>query len=184
MDDLNSIQSTLYSLVQRFVQRQAIVLEAMRDLRPDLVAEAGDEIPPQFIGENRKEYLRKFYKGHWGKDKEWEYYLHGGGCRLIHTVTQERIEWDAGSLLRFDRFWFANYVEWLLNQDVEDENLTTFREWFKKELSVVSEKKPVFMRHYDVIFPLLERLEEQGLLSCHEQYCTLIPQEDADEQLR
>ena len=118
MSNLNELETAIYTLIQQFIKRQEVVLEAMKDLRPDKVirARGGDmkrasELTLQFYHE------RPSPIGYWGTNDEWAFYLHGMGCRLTHTITGEKLEWDVGDLNRFDKNWFLNYVRWLLEQD-------------------------------------------------------------------
>lgn len=183
--DLNTIQSATYILIQKFVQRQALVLEALRDLRPDLVIRlensSKSELPAGYTRESWQalvlDYARRPATGDWGENKEWAYFLHGNGCRLTHKVTQERIEWDWGPLRRFDRFWFANYVKWLVDQDIEDKAIRTIREWYKQGADLGLEHEPTYGPTYDAVFPILEQLCQKGLISKREQYYLLINQD-------
>ena len=109
---MNALQSAVYSLVKLFVERQKIALAITKELRPHFFATTGEE-----LRRPSKEYLRATYKGYWGKDHEWEYFFHGEGCRLIHTITQESIDWDSPDVQRFDPYWFAYWVEWWLRQN-------------------------------------------------------------------
>jgi hypothetical protein len=174
MEQLNPVQTALYQAIKRFVQRQSLVLEALKDLRPDLVMETADEGTPQEQAEMRKTYIRQPSTGYWGKNREWEYLLHGSGCRLVNVATKENIQWDVGDLHRFDRFWFVNYLEWLLDSDVVDKDVSRIRGWLEKQLETRTETKPSYGPLQDIIFPILEELRELGILSQDEQYYTLV----------
>jgi hypothetical protein len=178
---MNTIQSAIYSLIQSFVQRQSLVLEAISDLRPDKVmrAEHSDdsEFWMQWTFESWQSFVLGFARrpaiGDWGKNKEWEYFLHGDGCRLIHKATRERIEWDLGSLRTFDRYWFVNHLEWLLDQNTVDEAVITVRVWYENEKKLNLRPKPSYRPLSDAVFPVLEQLHQMGFLSQNEQYYTL-----------
>ncbi|MBC7812315.1 MAG: hypothetical protein H7175_14260, partial [Burkholderiales bacterium] len=118
--------------------------------------------------------IRKPAVGLWGENQEWEYLLHGGGCRLTHTVTQERIEWDASNLRRFDRGWFVNHLKWRLDQPVEDESVSVFKAWYEDVASSKPKVNPSSRPLHDAVFPLLEELAQLGLLSQQQQYFILI----------
>jgi hypothetical protein len=110
--EMNIVQRAIYSLVKRFVERQQLVFDIIKELRPYLV-NTGTRRPDRVS-------LRKTTSGYWGIDHEWEYFMHGGGCKLTHTVTHEVIEWDAPDLQRFDPYWFTNWVSWFLGQYPQD----------------------------------------------------------------
>jgi hypothetical protein len=180
--EMNTIQSAVHSLIQRFVERQSLVLEAMRELRPDLVMHIEHKDNSEFWAgwtpESWQAFVlenaRKHNPGSWGENKEWEYFLHGAGCRLIHKVTQERIEWDLGTLSTFDKFWFVNWLQSLLDSNTDDDAVTTIRTWYENEKKLKPERKPSYGPLHDAIFPVLEQLHQLGLLSQQHQYYTLI----------
>jgi hypothetical protein len=114
MVELTPIQMSLYKLVEVFVERQELVFKAMKQLRPDIVARHENTYAPEMLAQLTLEYRRHPQSGYWGESQEWEYFLHGGGCRLTHRTTGEVIEWDIGSLKRFDKSWFVNWLMWLI----------------------------------------------------------------------
>jgi hypothetical protein len=93
--------------------------------------------------------------GYWGDNNEWQYFLHGGGCRLIHTVTGEPINWNATTVERFDKFWFLDYLLWLFANDPTDAAVAT--------LQPIAPHDAASMR--DFTFVLLEQLSQLGKLS-------------------
>jgi uncharacterized protein DUF6896 len=182
--ETNTIQLALYALIQRFVQRQSLVFEAIKDLRPDWVMEVEHEDNSEFWADWTPETWQSFVleharrpaTGEWGENKEWEYFLHGHGCRLTHKVTQERIEWDLGSLSTFDRSWFLNYLKSLLDQNTNDEAIATVQVWYENEKKLKPEYKQSYRPLHDAVFPVLEQLYQMGFLSQHQQYYTLVSQ--------
>jgi hypothetical protein len=173
--ETNSVQSALYSLVQKYVERQSIVLSAMRELRPDIALEDW-EITPEERSKLRIEFwrIRKPAVGLWDDNREWEYFVHGGGCRLIHSVTQERIDWDARNLQRFDRSSFVNHLKWRLEQPIEDKAVSIFKAWYEENATSIPKMKPSFGPLHDAVFPMLEELAQLGLLTQQQQYFILI----------
>jgi hypothetical protein len=156
--ETNRIQVALYSLIERFIQRQRLVKKAIQELRPNW---------PQRPAS---------WSGHWGESKEWEYYLHGIGCRLIHTVTQERLEWDLGPLRRFDRYWFVDHLKWLLDQNINDEAVAVIREW-RTDMPTIPNSRSIDGAFSDAVFTQLEQLHKLGMLSRFSQghYYKAIP---------
>jgi hypothetical protein len=179
LDDRTSIQSALHNIIVKFVDRQLVVLEAMRELRPDITmtmlnigtAHEQQEATKQFHKRRKEEGYSGL--GYWGANNEWQYFQHGLGCRLVHTVTQERIEWDLGNLCRFNRFWFVNYLEWLLSTDQSDQDVQVIRSWLNNQLESHSQSKPVYGPIADIVFSLLEEMHHGGLLTQEWQYYTL-----------
>jgi hypothetical protein len=156
MEQLDPTQAKLFTLVERFVQRQHLVVEAIKEIRPDLLSEhIGGETKPR----PPKEYIRATQAGDWGKNKEWDYFIHGGGCRLIHKVTKEPIEWNAPDINKFDPYWFCNWVQWLLSQSTEDES--------EKEIVFTLEsrlKSQDIKEMRKIVFELLNQLRDKGRL--------------------
>jgi hypothetical protein len=163
----------LHSQIKKFVQRQTIVLAAMRDIRPDLVMRARDEGSPKERAEFTQRYAHSQQSGFWGKADEWEYFVHGIGCRLRHRITREPIQWDAGDLRRFDRNWFLDHLEWSLSQKPDDEDILVI----KVLLAETSES----LR--DFVFSRLEKLRHAGILSDpdHQYRYTLLSVDEPSE---
>lgn len=96
--------------------------------RPILAASRPhDKFAPQAAGNVPPYDSRKPQRGYWGENGEWKYFLHGGGCRLTHRQTGERIEWDAGDLNTFNVDWFVAYLQRLLFQPSDAEDIRTVR---------------------------------------------------------
>jgi hypothetical protein len=117
MERLTDDQAAVYTLIKKFIELQKLAFDAIVELRPDRAVTWGmipvASLPIDFKWPDKSSIV---FRGDWGKAKEWHYFLHGGGCRLIHKVTAEPIEWDAPNIQRFDRYWFANWVKWTLDQ--------------------------------------------------------------------
>lgn len=157
-----------------YVRRQALVREALKHLRPDLIVEIFESATPQEQVEMREEYSRQPSTGYWGQHNEWKYFLHGIGCRLTNVETMERIEWDVGDLQRFDRFWFLNYLEWLLGTNTMDEDISLIRSELDKH---TLESRQSYSRNRligEIYTPILEELVELGLLIRDGQGYTLL----------
>jgi hypothetical protein len=157
---LTTLQSAMYSLIWEYVDRQQIALQALNQLRPDLIffshrTAADDEnedeaFLQEFIRLNRL-YTNVPYNGEW---EEWEYVIHGMGIRLIHTVTKQPIEWDAPNVLCFDRYWLVNYLEWYTAFDVEDEALRIIHDAYRNYQG----------RFRDFTFDIIDQLQRIGVL--------------------
>jgi hypothetical protein len=151
---LNTFQTTVYSLVERYVARQTLVRDAMSDLRPDLLVVAKDKDSYEHLIQMTKLYSQVPQSGQWGNNKEWGYFIHGRGTRLTHAITQEPIEWDAPDIRTFDGFWFLNYLQWLLHQDTGDETISSVKSWLSNPGTSLQ----------DLIFDILNQLVQKGLL--------------------
>lgn len=102
-------QKAVHTLSKEFVERQQIVKSALMELRPDFFVQPG-----QVYQRPTKEQLKGKFTGKWGVNQEWEYKVHGRGCRLIHIDTLEPIEWDSPEVNRFDPSWFIQWLEWAI----------------------------------------------------------------------
>jgi hypothetical protein len=124
-DSVDALLDAVYLLVERFVQRQQLPLEVIREFRPYWV-DSTKHRPS-------KKYASATGTGYWGENNEWRYYLHGVGCRLIHTITGEPVDWDASDPYRFDPYWFVEWLSWFLRQNVffrqpdEDNAILTYQ---------------------------------------------------------
>ncbi|MEP7285623.1 MAG: hypothetical protein ABI947_07645 [Chloroflexota bacterium] len=146
---MDTLQASVDHLIRRFVQRQQLPLEVIRQFRPHMV-DSTKRRPS-------KEYASATGSGHWGDDNEWEYLLHGGGCRLIHTVTGEVIDWNAPNPYRFDSDSFVWWLTWFLAQNTEDESTSII-------LGQVNDQGDAFRNK---IFAILEQLYQAGTLRRH-----------------
>lgn len=154
---VDRLQTAIHELIKNFVQRQSVVLEALRELRPDMIMRIEAQGSPKERAELRQKYAREPGIGYWGENNEWAYRLHGTGCHLTHTKTGEVIGWDVGSLKRFDWHWFVDYLEWLLNTDSENDDVKVIRSNLPS-----SEINRDILRKF--VFPILQQLQESGVI--------------------
>jgi hypothetical protein len=158
MDELNDVQQLILTLIQQFVERQSIVLEAMKDLYFDPGMWL-DETPRSWSILSRQ-YSLKSPMGIWIKDSViWKYRLHGPGCDLVNQETGEPVQWDAPNLRRFDRYWFFNWIYWWIEQNQDQAVFTTM---------TVADRKTESFRTY--IFKELYQLETLGTIVRDDPY--------------
>jgi hypothetical protein len=176
MDSLTPLQSILYGMIQTFCERQAIVLEAMRELRPDQVMQAFGTGTPEERKELRLKSLRSVPVGLWGQNPEWEYFFHGRGCRLINTETNEKLQWDLkdGNLKRFDRSWFVDYLEWRITFDQKHADHVLIHGWLIQQQEDWTPAKPLQGPLEELIFSVLNDFCDMGLLAHDERHYILV----------
>ncbi|MBZ0296044.1 MAG: hypothetical protein K8L99_26020 [Anaerolineae bacterium] len=111
----------VYELICLFVARQRLVFQALKELRPQILASTGaiDRQQP----EPRKSIFDIPQTGYWGVNQEWKYFIHGLGCKLVHVTTQEPIEWNAPNPKSFDKYWFINWLKWYVNHAEDRERI-------------------------------------------------------------
>ena len=158
MSRLEPIESAVYSLIKEYVMRQEIVLEALNDMRPDIVRRNMENYAPKDISDATVDYYLRHPVGMWDSNDEWDYFIHGHGCRLTHKKTAEPIEWDTGDLKRFDKNWFLNRLMWRLESSSKDETIEIIRRNFE-----TSDNTREALN--EIISPILTRLSERNLLS-------------------
>jgi len=153
MQQLNTHQKAVLNLIRQFVNRQRLVFEAIRELRPTVLLSTGAIKREDLVGKLK---LRSEIpdKGLWGKNKEWEYSFHGLGCKLTHMVTREPIEWNAPSINNFDRYWFMNWTNWYLQQNSEDSSLQSLKSLLAESNSSIEE----------LVFSILNQLEAMKIV--------------------
>lgn len=156
--EITPSQTAVYKLVTQYVTRQELVLAAITELRPDILSLAKGETNEELL-QMVKQYANVPQVGRWGPDKEWSYFIHGGGCRLIHTLTQEPIEWDAPNVRECDRFWFMNYLIWWLTQasSMDNEPESLLKKWFDNNDEMLKR----------MVFETIDQLQKMGLLLQH-----------------
>ncbi|MDX2138742.1 MAG: hypothetical protein SF123_11665 [Chloroflexota bacterium] len=111
----------IYQLILQFVDRQDLVFQALKDLRPQILISTG-AITWEELEHSPKSRFEIAQTGYWGEDYEWKYFIHGLGCKLVHTQTKEPIEWNTPNLRSFDMYWFINWLNWYLKSGIDHEN--------------------------------------------------------------
>lgn len=170
----------LTKAIARFVKRQVLVAEVIKDLglSSDDMARYGAfawggppdrnlfSIQQQAIESAHPDDIAYFYnarrasqrklprKGTWYDvyNQSWEYYLHGGGCMIVNKETEEVLDWDCPNILAFDPFFFQPHLEWQLKQQLYRNEFVQFRLWLGN-------------RNIRVIQELLEELQADGILT-------------------
>src|SRR5258706_3147711 len=144
---MDALQAAVFHLIERFVQRQQIPFEVIQKFRAHLVDSTK-------LRSTSKEYISATGRGYWGQANEWQYSLHGGGCRLTHTITGEVIDWDAPDLNRFDPYWFVGWLQWYLSQNTNDQDARII-------LMAINAQDGQFRNR---IFDILEQIHQVGKL--------------------
>lgn len=131
-----SIIRTFRNLIVYFLERQQLVVLAMLEVSPVLLEMENANIPsieltPYIeVFKERQANIRdpeKFFRGIWKHD--WEYRLHGIGCRLTHISTKEPLEWDAPNSETFRFDWFWEHLLWRIKNEQEDPYVKASIEW-------------------------------------------------------
>ena len=68
------------------------------------------------------------------ENNEWEYFLHGGGCRLTNRKTGEPIDWDCPDVNSYDKYKFLHHLEWQLSSSERADKFFMSRRLEKAEL--------------------------------------------------
>lgn len=114
------IAEAMLGFIDRFIERQQLVLEVLRDTWPHILIITGQEGERSTFLDALENRDSTPQSGFWGENQEWDYFIHGMGCRLRHVETGEPIEWDSPDLQRFDRFWFTDWLMWAITQSGVD----------------------------------------------------------------
>lgn len=170
-DNINMEQDifliALLDLLTQFIERQRLPVAALRQLRPDLLM-LMEKAPLLEIFAAIEKYRGTPQAGFWGENKEWDYYIHGGGCRLIHITTGEPIEHDGPDPQDFDRYWFANWLKWFLETHKDDEKAKIISQSL---VEIGAEDMAA------ALLPAFDNLEQAGKILClspHKNWYRLI----------
>jgi hypothetical protein len=147
---------TLENLVAYFVQRQRIVVLAMLDIHPTVLGHTAQRL----LGINLEVYqkvhrekrnslartkddnaIRSLFDGVW--KNEWQFFRHGGGCKLTHLRTGEPIEWDAPDPQAITTHRFLDNLAWRLNNDMDDPFVSRCQQWLEEEHCGLNDVKQV-----------------------------------------
>lgn len=134
---MDAVSSALLVLIKRYIERQLLVYDAVKQLRPYFFIM--DTASALELIKAVKPFVGTPSMGYWGKNNEWRYLIHGNGCRLTHTVTEEPIDWDAPDPQAFDSWFFSIHLKWLFNQTTEDETVFRVKSAFEAQSKELDE---------------------------------------------
>lgn len=117
---MSDLTSAVLHLIRHYVDRQRLVDEFLRAVRPDFYMVGDEHVDLDTLLEAARRHGGYPQVGVWGDDGEWKHFIHGAGCKLTHAVTGEPIGWDTPDVQVFDQFWLANYLDWLASRDDVD----------------------------------------------------------------
>ena len=121
------MKEILLEILPTFISKQALVHQAMTELRPHLIMAATDseKLDYEKFVELAEEYSHIPQVGQWtSEEDEWDYFVHGMGCRLTNVKTLEPIEWDAPNVDSFHDRWFFNWAMWHFKHKQNRSDLT------------------------------------------------------------
>lgn len=114
---LSAQDTVLLTLLRRFVARQRLVMELIQSVRPHLLSREDST-----TARPAKEVMSATARGDWGPLGEWCFHMHGSGCKMVHRLTGEPLDWQAPNIRRFDVYCFLAWVTWYWEQrDVDPE---------------------------------------------------------------
>ncbi len=129
------IIDTLRNLIAYFVERQRLVILAMLDIHPVALKIDGSRILnidlTSYITAYQNTSASSLSKGIW--KEEWEYKVHGIGCKMKNIHNGEILEWDAPNpeAIRFE--WFWQHLNWRMVHDSQDPNVKVFLQWLQDQ---------------------------------------------------
>lgn len=173
------VQQEIYRAITHFIERQQLVAQAMRDLGLDLeevgrwgaaawASSQGKDKKPKFnLAENASDEMRELFdvakraearrlsqSGVWGDMGEWEYFLHGNGCRLHNVHSEEVIDWNCPNVLAFNPHFFLEHLRWRLESHYREDELQYTEGWIQQH--------PEGLR---AIITLIEEMVDNGLIN-------------------
>lgn len=149
------LEDAVLSLVEIFITRQHLVSDVIQTLRPDMFAIADKSISDIDLIEFVKKYAHVPQVGVWQNSEGlWEYYFHGNGCRLMHEVTGEVIDWDAPNNEMFDPWKFIYWIKWAV--ETKPKHLTDEANCLETKIKQDGELEAL-------ITNTLERFAEEGV---------------------
>lgn len=157
-EEITFIKQELYKAITYFIKRQQLVAQLMIDLGLDLEEvgkwgaltwASGSGIAKESRLNSDKDVLNKDQEvfdvikraserklsqsGIWSNKNEWEYFLHGRGCRLRNVNTEETITWNCPSVLVFDPYFFLDHLKWRIDTHYREDELYHIRKWLQQQ---------------------------------------------------
>lgn len=154
---MDPLLEAMLSLIKHYVGRQEVVYQAMRDLRPKYVNLDTNKLSNKEFYDVFGLYFGWPQRGYWGKNQEWEHFIHGSGfeCKLTYTITKEPIECGVYDVKRFDKYWFRNHLIWRIEQEPNHPDILILATGFQ------AQTKPF----EDFVIDLIHALADHGKLT-------------------
>lgn len=153
-DDIQFLQMSIFRLTERYIDRQKVIGEAFRALRPAVLETALSGCGESDMMSALMRYTDSPWRGQWNG---WSYQFQGMGCRMIHQQTREIIEWEVCEMKSFDRYWFVNWIEWLWMFNPDDPEIQILNDLYAF--------RPDRYQLYNLVFPMLRLLTSEGWLA-------------------
>ncbi|MEM6283020.1 MAG: hypothetical protein AAF787_12560 [Chloroflexota bacterium] len=129
-------QMCVQIVVNYLIRRRETVIQALIELRPELVYHHG--LSKHYPIENLEAKVEDFINsrdnnslvkpcGLWRND--WQYRLHGIGCELVHHHTQEKFDWDIGRPDNFIVGELELHLEWRCKTQQEAQEIARYINW-------------------------------------------------------
>lgn len=118
-------------MISHYIIRQQIVVELLLEYGTGLMKHYGVDIILDIDIEKQRIFWEQNYLGNipqigiW-RD-EWEYFMHGRGCRLTHKTTKEPFEWDAGHPKSFYLGSFYTHAQWRTLHDPQHDDILLYK---------------------------------------------------------
>jgi len=132
----NLAKQQLLDAISYYMERQKIVAQALTDLGFDINThwDQNDEWTWEEIEKWDAHAYKIPQKGIWidSDNNEWEYFVHGRGCKLINIKTREPIEWDAPKLDTFTPDFFHDNLFWQFKAENRYDKVGFMRVWVNR----------------------------------------------------
>lgn len=120
--NLSPIETAVYDLVRRYIERQETARDALKEVRPDALFYHDKDATGEMVAAMVQAHMHKT-SGEW---HDWDFTIIDKGIRLVHRTTQEPIEWEAPDVNTFQRDALLNWAEWYLGQPSSADLLLIF----------------------------------------------------------
>ena len=126
----SKLYTELEEILKDFIRQMSLVRKAVLDLGIKV-----DEL--QRLGPTTWILNGIPQSGIWKNNTDWQYFLHGKGCRLTNIVSGEIVDWDSDneSGVDIDPYAFIRYLKWRIDKDKHFENIKLYAT--KKDLKTL-----------------------------------------------
>lgn len=160
-------------LIQHYWQRQQLVVDALLDLRPDIIKRRAEEpyTDPlisarlKSLFENQRLDFKKgafLQKGVWLN--EWDYEIRNVRCSLTHKSTGEMLTWAASDPALVERGGFMSHLNWRLQHESQDADVAFYARWMKQYLKERSLPETDYLNDVTGVTGLLGALINQRVI--------------------
>lgn len=184
LDVPDDLTAALPRLIQHYIQRQKLAIEALVSLRPDILKRRVDEphTDPQLASKLIALYPTPepdfkpgaaSRKGVWAN--EWHYYIDDTCCTLTHKHTDEWLSWAGSDPQSVDLDHFQKHLFWRLHHESRNADVALCIQWIGQHRTSPSPNTPASDYYHFGVGTLLKTFVDRRIITLkYDDYSIII----------